>query len=304
MFLFATLATLIYLSNTVVSQNSYFFKRIMLPNSEDPDLEVDVFELTPDQSVSVPREENHRIEHDHRVVSRVLNMLQLGPESGRDHDPVPARRMIQFHRPRPSFGLASHQKWPNGVIPFIIDFPLRRIEGMIINAMREIESKSCIKFKKRENEGDFVIFRTGHGCFSGVGRKSGRQIVSLGHGCENFGIILHELMHVVGFYHLHQRSDRDKFLNIHWDNINPMYINNFKLLSPDVMPINDFFDYQSIMMYGSSSFSKDRTSVTMTPSRPGARIADPAQKFSLSPADVRGINRMYDCNSANNFLDY
>ena len=78
-------------------------------------------------------------------------------------------------------------------------------------------------------------------------------------------------MHVVGFYHLHQRHDRDKFLNIHWDNINPSYINNFKLLSPGVMPINDFFDYQSIMMYGSSSFSKDRISVTMTPQQTGGQ---------------------------------
>jgi hypothetical protein len=277
----------------------------MTPRNHDPDVHVDVFEVTAHESVPVPREENHRIEHDDHVVGRVLNMLQMGNiEPENSHIPVPARRMIQFRRGRQSFGLGNHQKWPNGVIPFIIDFPLRRIDNLIFSAMREIESKSCIKFKKRDNEPDFVLIRTGHGCFSGVGRKGGRQVVSLGHGCENFGIILHELMHVVGFYHLHQRHDRDKFLNIHWDNINPMFINNFKLLSPNVMPINDFFDYQSIMMYGSSSFSRDRVSVTMTPSHPGARIMDPADKSSLSPADVRAINRMYDCNASNNFLDY
>lgn len=310
MFLCTTLAALFYLISTCATQNSYFFNRILVPNnSDDSDVEVNVYELNPDTHTNVPvvREENHRIEHDNHVVGRLLNMLQLRPnqpENRRNQQPVPMRRMFRLQRSSLSFGTYHFHKWSDGVIPFVIDLPLRRIEELIFRAMREIESKSCVKFKKRENEDDFILLRPANGCFSAVGKRGGRQVVSLGHGCENFGIILHELMHVVGFYHLHQRHDRDKFLNIHWDNINPSFLNNFKLLSPDLMPTDDFFDYQSIMMYGSSSFSKDRKSVTMTPSRPGARIADPAQKNTLSSADVRSINRMYDCNAANNFIDF
>lgn len=172
--------------------------------------------------------------------------------------------------------------------------------------MREIESRSCVKFKEREREEDFVHIVRGGGCYSSVGRRGGRQALSLGRGCENYGIILHELMHVVGFYHLHQRHDRDKFLDIHWDNINPRFINNFKLLSPDEVRVDTRFDYQSIMMYGSTSFSKDRRSFTMTPTVPGVRILDPAYKTSLSDIDVHSINKLYSCGRGNeirNFID-
>jgi len=131
------------------------------------------------------------------------------------------------------------------------------------------------------------------------------QTVSIGRGCGNYGIILHELMHVLGFYHLHQRHDRDKFLDIHWENINPMYMNNFKLLGPEHIPMEGRFDYHSIMMYGDTSFSRDSQSITMSPTFNGVRIVDPAYKKSLSDMDVRSINRMYDCErDLTNFVDY
>lgn len=172
--------------------------------------------------------------------------------------------------------------------------------------MREIESQSCIRFKERDDEEDFVMIRSGSGCYSSVGRKGGMQTVSLGRGCSNFGIILHELMHVIGFYHLHQRHDRDKYLDIHWQNINPMYMNNFKLLGPEHIPMDERFDYHSIMMYGDTSFSRDSQSITMTPTSSGIRLLDPAFKTGLSEIDVRSIRKMYDCqtNHLTNFLDY
>jgi len=44
--------------------------------------------------------------------------------------------------------------------------------------------------------------------------------VILGDGyCLEKGAIIHELMHAVGFWHEHQRPDRDDWVNILWDNI-------------------------------------------------------------------------------------
>ena len=61
-------------------------------------------------------------------------------------------------------------------------------------------------------------------CFSPVGRqylKKGMQELSIGKGCNSKGIILHELMHALGFWHEQSRSDRQSYLEVLWENINP-----------------------------------------------------------------------------------
>lgn len=41
------------------------------------------------------------------------------------------------------------------------------------------------------------------------------------------GHIKHEMMHTMGFYHEHSRSDRDMFVDVRWDNIDPNRKNQF-----------------------------------------------------------------------------
>lgn len=47
----------------------------------------------------------------------------------------------------------------------------------------------------------------------------GRQTVSLGVGCEHHSVVLHELGHVLGFWHEQNRPDRDKYVKIIKKNI-------------------------------------------------------------------------------------
>lgn len=56
-------------------------------------------------------------------------------------------------------------------------------------------------------------------CQSFIGKKGGKQLLSLGSGCKNRGHVTHELIHALGFFHEHTRPDRDKFVKILWDNI-------------------------------------------------------------------------------------
>ena len=44
-------------------------------------------------------------------------------------------------------------------------------------------------------------------------------MLSMGDGCEYKYVTMHELGHVIGFYHEHQRADRDEFVEIIWDNV-------------------------------------------------------------------------------------
>ena len=57
-------------------------------------------------------------------------------------------------------------------------------------------------------------------CATTPGYVGDKQTVSLQRfGCIDHGIIQHELLHTLGFYHEHMRSDRDQYVKINFDNI-------------------------------------------------------------------------------------
>lgn len=59
-------------------------------------------------------------------------------------------------------------------------------------------------------------------CCSYVGRRGdGPQAISIGKNCDKFGIVVHELGHVIGFWHEHTRPDRDTHVSIIRENIQP-----------------------------------------------------------------------------------
>lgn len=59
-------------------------------------------------------------------------------------------------------------------------------------------------------------------CCSFVGKRgTGPQAISIGKNCDKFGIVVHELGHVVGFWHEHTRPDRGDYVQILYENIMP-----------------------------------------------------------------------------------
>ena len=103
-------------------------------------------------------------------------------------------------------------------------FSTAQSELNIINAaFREISSKTCITFKARSSETNYVYIQrggAGSGCWSYVGRQGGRQDLNLqSPGCVYTGIVAHELIHAIGFFHEQSRTDRDDYVTINWSNI-------------------------------------------------------------------------------------
>lgn len=52
-----------------------------------------------------------------------------------------------------------------------------------------------------------------------VGRVGGKQDLSLADPCQRVGIIEHEFMHALGFWHEQSRVDRDEYVTVRWENI-------------------------------------------------------------------------------------
>ncbi|RMC11162.1 hypothetical protein DUI87_12075 [Hirundo rustica rustica] len=125
-------------------------------------------------------------------------------------------------------------------------------------AMRHWEKHTCVTFVERTDGESFIVFtyRTCR-CCSYVGRRGGGlQAISIGKNCDKFGIVAHELGHVVGFWHGHTQPDRDQHVTIIRENIQQGQEYNFlKMEAGEVNSLGETYDFDSIMHYARNTFS-------------------------------------------------
>ena len=184
--------------------------------------------------------------------------------------------------------------WPLGIIPYHMDITLLPMAGKIQLAMAEIESKTCIRFRPRILSRDYINMGSGSGCYSVIGKTGGGQVLSLGRGCDKHTTILHELLHAIGFEHMHSHRDRDIYLKIRWENIPRDKWRQFEVASllgyKTILP----FDYESVMLYGPRTFGQNGK-VSMESKVDGKKVIEMSEKKGLSQGDIDGINKLYMC---------
>uniref|UniRef100_A0A3Q3MW77 Metalloendopeptidase n=1 Tax=Labrus bergylta TaxID=56723 RepID=A0A3Q3MW77_9LABR len=173
------------------------------------------------------------------------------------------------------------KKTSNGLvmIPFTVNSQFTSGERQKIDyAMKGFHRKTCLRFVPRKNEYDYISIENKAGCFSNLGRTGGRQVLSLNRqGCLYHGIIQHEINHALGFQHEQSRSDRDNYVRINWENIDPQMAGNFHRESTN--NLNTPYDYSSIMHYGRTAFS----------------IQYDRPEEGMSYWDIMRINLLYSC---------
>ncbi|KAF8357969.1 nas-7, partial [Pristionchus pacificus] len=184
--------------------------------------------------------------------------------------------------------------WPSGKIPYAISPHYSSHErALLARAVKAYHEKTCIRFVPRAaGETDYLFIGKVDGCFSEVGRTSGVQVLSLDNGCMEYATIIHEMMHVVGFYHEHERWDRDSFIDIIWQNIDKGALDQFgKVDLSKTSYYGQSYDYKSILHYDSLAFSKNGFPTML----PKARASTIGNAKDFSEVDLAKINRMYNC---------
>ncbi|KAK4475755.1 hypothetical protein MN116_001015, partial [Schistosoma mekongi] len=223
------------------------------------------------------------------------NLLAFTPEQGMKMQFSQGKRRSK----RAATAYVS-RTWTNGVIPYIIQANFSsETKATIMKAMRHWENYTCLSFVERQpHHRSYIIFtEKACGCCSYVGRRSEDepQAISIGKNCDKKGIVIHELGHVIGFWHEHTRPDRDDHVDILLDNVVEGQDFNFKKMDPgEVNSLGEPYDYSSIMHYAKGTFAKANKDETI---RPKACCPRPpiGQRIQLSPGDIRQTNKLYLC---------
>ncbi|XP_063676687.1 dorsal-ventral patterning tolloid-like protein 1 isoform X1 [Bolinopsis microptera] len=209
------------------------------------------------------------------------------------YDPSPVR-ILNTRRKR-AVSSETSKLWPYGIIPYVIEPGIPDdIVKTLKDAMHHWSEETCIRFIKRSREHDYISFHDGINCCSWVGRVGGKQRVSVGSRCSSFGVLIHELGHVIGFWHEHSRPDRDYYIKVISDNLVPGAVRNFqKLPNSKVNSFGKLYDYESIMHYGPRHFSSNWKNTIET--RLAAAQYYIGQRDYLSPGDQEQANILYNC---------
>ncbi|OWA55022.1 putative Zinc metalloproteinase nas-13 [Hypsibius exemplaris] len=188
----------------------------------------------------------------------------------------------------------TNVKWPGAKIYYTIAHYFDEQEKSVIrNAINHIEHRTCIRFEQRTAQHDYIsIVHEDEGCWSYMGRIGGAQQLNLARsGCVEIGVVIHEFLHALGFYHEQSRSDRNDYIIIDWNNIRQDKWSNYKL--EDTNNLGTPYDYGSVMHYGLDAFALS-SRPAFIPKVKGI-TSKIGQREGLSAIDVQRVNKFYGC---------
>ena len=149
------------------------------------------------------------------------------------------------------------QPWPAGVIPYDISKLTQDQQALVKRAMqRWMDTGARITFIPRTNQIEYVHFTGKTDAGNNTSHDGFRQAALVDVNITAFWwrqaewMPAHELGHVLGFHHEHQRWDRDDFVTIHYEHIKPGREHDYDWIPKTNWIVSSTaYDYRSIMHY-------------------------------------------------------
>ncbi|XP_014369545.2 seminal metalloprotease 1 [Papilio machaon] len=198
-------------------------------------------------------------------------------------------------------------KWPENTV--VWEYAEDQFDDIhkaaIEDGIKHIENSTCIKFRYRQPEDTNYVSLTGlpNGCYAHVGYWEERGVHTMnlalntpGVGCFRHGTIVHEFMHIIGFFHMQSTHDRDDYVHIATENIISGMEHNFDIYTSELVNNLDIeYDYVSCLHYGPRAFSANGED-TIIPLREHEGVM--GQRVYITDKDWLRINRHYNCQGA------
>ena len=166
---------------------------------------------------------------------------------------IHARDWLMSGRKEPDAAFAGDVTlWPNGIVYYSFASDITSLhQKAFLDAATDWSTFANVIFVRRTTQPNYLFVQNDAGNSSGVGMLGGPQDFLIN--AWTRATLCHELGHALGLVHEHQRSDRDSFVTILTQNIQPGFEFAFALL-PDSNNINAY-DFLSTMHYARNAFS-------------------------------------------------
>ena len=192
--------------------------------------------------------------------------------------------------------------WKNGDVPVKFDKQISRAhqaDFWLACQIWRIEAQvNCRPKKSSDRNYLFVTDTTADRCWTdlGAGETGGVRVFNFAlDWCWAQSALIHEVGHVLGLMHEHQRPDRDLYLEVHAENAGAFGFAYEKLtLGP--LDNNGPYDFLSIMHYWDAAYSINGKPI-LIPKKPFETYAKVMGRSNqLSDGDKRLIRKIYGSN--------